>query len=697
LTRNRIIGAISSCILSGTVAVVCVAANAKREAGDVNQVRVVAEASTGNDWLVSGRTFDAQHFSPLQKVNDKNVGSLGLAWSTDIDTRMGLTAEPIVVDGIAYISAPFSIVYALNAGTGRILWRFDPKVNLQLSLGSSYAARINRGVAAWNGKVYVGTGDCRLIAIDAGSGKQVWSSNVCDPREALGSAIDMAPRVGNGKIFVGSYGSDLGVRGFVAAFDAESGKEVWRFWTVPGDPAKPYESKALEMAAKTWPDKDAWRQGGGVVWDGMTYDNETGLLIFGTDGAGILDSGKGPGVGDRLFTEAIVAVNADTGEYVWHYSTTPNDAWDYNANVPITAADLTVGGQKVRAVMAAPKNGFFYVLNARTGKIISAKPFAKVTWASSVDLETGRPVEIPEVRDRKAGERVRALPTGLGAHNWFAQSYSPLTGLVYIPATDVPDNYEGGPGPGIQLIGKLLAWDPVSQSPRWSAEHPAGVNGGTLATAGNLVFQGTAGGEFAAYAADNGKKLWSVETGSSIEAAPVTFMIKDEQYVLIPVGWGSGTRMWETGQSVSRAGMHGPARLMAFRVGAKTPVPQVSSVEMPMPKPPEQTFTAEQVKNGQGLWRTKHCWFCHGDSRERGLNGAPPDLRWAPPEVHKEWYAIVLAGTRADKGMFGFAQINSGVPTTMTMAEADAIHAYVIDRAWQEYNAGQKQAPASSP
>lgn len=692
MKKRRALIYVALCILIGqAVALGLYGKRMSTKAGDVTQARVISEESSGNNWLVHGRTFGAQHFSPLKQVSDKSIGNLGLAWSTDIDTRMGLTAEPIVVDGIAYVSAPFSIVWAVDAATGKILWNFNPKVKLNLSLGSSYAARINRGVAVWSGKVFVGTGDCRLIAIDAASGKQVWESKVCDPLEGLGSAIDMAPRVGKGKVFVGSYGSDLGVRGFVAGFDAESGKELWRFWTVPGDPAKPYESKTVEMAAKTWPEKDGWKEGGGVVWDGMTYDEVSGLLFFGTDGAGIVDGEKYPGLGDRLFSECIVAVNPDTGEYVWHYATTPNDAWDYNANVPITAADLTIMGQKQRVVMVAPKNGFFYVFEAKTGKLLSAKPFAKVTWASSVDMETGRPVEIPAAVNRKSGEHVRgALPTGLGAHNWHAQSYSPLTGLVYIPAVDAPSDYEEDRSPGMHLDGKLLAWDPVSQSARWSVQRPVAVNGGTLSTAGNLVFQGMASGEFAAYAADDGHKLWSVRTGSSIVAAPVTYTVGNEQYVLIPVGWGGGTRMWETNQAASREGMHGPSRLMAFKLGAKTPMPIASAKEMPVPKPPDQTFTPEQVKLGQSLWWPQHCWFCHGDTRERTLNGAPPDLRYSPPEVHRDWYAIVLGGSRADKGMLGFSRINSAVPVQLTVKEADALHAYIIDRAWKAYNEEQK-------
>src|SRR5579864_9314929 len=247
--------------------------------GDVTEARVRSQEEVANNWLLNGRTFDEGHFSPLKQITDKNASGLGLAWSLDIDSAMGVVAEPIVVDGVIYVSAPLSKVYAVDAASGKLLWLFDPKVRLDQAINGSYSARTNAGVAVWEGKVYVGTGDCRLVAIDAASGKQAWEATVCDPHQ---TGITGAPHVAKGKVFMGYNGSDDGVRGALAAYDAATGREVWRFWTVPGNPAKPFETKVLEMAAKTWSGSDAWRIGGGDVWNAITYDPVTDYVIFGT-------------------------------------------------------------------------------------------------------------------------------------------------------------------------------------------------------------------------------------------------------------------------------------------------------------------------------------------------------------------------------------------------------------------------------
>src|SRR4029077_16226108 len=406
-----------------TVAVHSSADNQTRM-GNVSEARAMAEAYAGDNWLLNGRTFDEQHFSPLKEVTDKNVSGLGLAWFLDIDSGMGIVSEPIVVDGIAYVSAPLSVVYAVDAASGKLLWKFDPKIRLDLAINGSYSARTNEGVAVWNGKVYIGTGDCRLIAIDATSGKQVWQATVCQPNQ---TGITGAPHVAKGKILMGYNGSDDGVRGALAAYDANTGKEVWRFWTVPGDPAKPFETKALEMAAKTWPGKASWKIGGGDAWTAITYDEPTGLVIFGTAGAGV-DYGETAGVrvsGDKLFAGCIIALNADTGEYVWHYQTSAPGLQTENNH--ILMADLMMDGEKRHVAMTVPKNGFFYVLDAKTGKLLSAKPLVKLAWANSYNLETGRAVEIPVA---EGGGKQWTV------HNWWPMSYNPGTGLVYVPATD---------------------------------------------------------------------------------------------------------------------------------------------------------------------------------------------------------------------------------------------------------------------
>jgi len=658
--------------------------------GDVTEARIAADAVDGKNWLLNGRTFDAKHFSPLTQITDKNAGGLGLAWSLDIPGGMGVVSEPIVVDGVIYVSAPLSIVYAVDVATGKVLWKFDPKVRLDQAINGSYSARTNAGVAVWNGKIYVGTGDCRLVAIDAATAKQVWEATVCEPTQ---TGITGAPHVAKGKILMGYNGSDDGVRGALVAYDAETGKEAWRFWTVPGDPSKPFETKALEMAAKTWGGKDWWKVGGGDVWTAITYDDATGFVIFGTAGVGV-DYGefrKIKATGDRLFGECIIAVNADTGEYVWHYQTGTEGV--HSENNHIVMADLVIDGEKRHVAMTVPKNGFFFVLDAKTGKLLSAKPLTNLVWASAIDLQTGRAVTIPQSEGRGRQWTV---------HNWWPMSYSSLTGLVYIPTTDrradakaPAEAGEGAEG----LFGRLIAWDPVRQSARWSVDEEIAVNGGVLSTAGNLVFQGQGTGEFAAYAADSGKKVWSVKTRSAIDSVPVTFALNGEQYVITAVGWGSGSRLFAPARTMATPeSKRGPVRLYAFKLGATTPFPFLEIVIPPVPKPPEQKVSEEIIRKGEKLYGTFVCDGCHSPGLDGSgawvLDGAVPDLRYMPPDAHRDWYQIVLGGSHWDKGMPGFANPPKfAFPNDkMTVADADALHAYVIDGAWKAYKAEHQKS-----
>ena len=687
--NGRTIGLTSVILAVGMTIALRSLADSPAKAGDVTDARVRSEAADGKNWLLNGRTFEAQHFSPLKQITDKNASSLGLAWSLDIDSAMGVVAEPIVVDGVIYVSAPLSKVYAINAASGKLLWAFDPKTRLDQAINGSYSARTNAGVAVWAGKVYAGTGDCRLVAIDAASGKQTWEATVCDPHQ---TGITGVPHVAKGKVFMGYNGSDDGVRGALVAYDAETGKEAWRFWTVPGDPTKGFETKTLEMAAKTWTGKDAWRIGGGDVWNAITYDPVTDLVIFGTAGAGV-DYGELESIkvsGDRLFAGCIIAVNADTGAYAWHFQTSAPGLQTENNHILI--GDLLLDGEQRHVAMTAPKNGFFYVLDAKTGKLLSAKPLVKVAWATSIDLQTGRAVEVPV---SEGGGRQWTV------HNWWPMSLSPLTGLVYVPATDREAGSQAAVETGEWMRGtqgKLIAWDPVNQSARWTVEEPIATNGGVLSTAGNLVFQGQGTGEFAAYAADSGKKVWSIQTGSAIESVPVTFAVNGEQYILTPVGWGSGSRLFAPAWTMATPqSKRGPSRLIAFKLGATTPFPVPPDVVPPVPKPPRQTGSKETIQQGKLLYRKFVCDGCHSPDVDGSgawvLNDAVPDLRYAPPEVHQGWYAIVMAGTHWDKGMPGFADPPKfAFPhLKMTMRDADAIHDYVIDQAWKAYNAEQKQ------
>ena len=668
---------------------------ASRKAGNVTDARVAADADIGNDWLLNGRTPDEKHFSPLNQITDQNISGLGLAWHLDIPGQMGVVAEPIEVDGVLYLSAPLSIVYAVDAATGKVVWTFDPKTRLNQAINGSYSARVNGGVAVWNGKVFVGTGDCRLIAIDAAAGTKVWEATVCEPTQ---TGITQAPHIvtskgGKGRVLIGYNGSDDGVRGSLVAYDAETGKEAWRFWTVPGDPSKRFETKALEVAAKTWHGKDSWMVGGGDVWNAITYDEPTGLVIFGTAGAGV-DYGEFESIktsGERLYSGCILAVNAETGEYVWHFQTSSPGMQTENNH--IVMADLPFEGEERHVAMTAPKNGFFYVLDAKTGKLLAASPLAKTTWATSYDVKAGHAVEVPA---SAGGGRQWTV------HNWWPMSYSPQTGLMYIPTTDrranakpPADSGESGSG----LIGRLIAWDPVAQAAKWSVEEPIATNGGVLSTAGNLVFQPQGTGEFAAYAADTGQKVWSVQTGSASEGVPVTFAVKGEQYVVTAVGWGSGSRLFAPARTMATAeSKRGPVRLLAFKLGATVPFPTPKIVVPAVPEPPKLTADAATIKKGETLYGKFVCDGCHSPGLDGSgawvLEGAVPDLRYAPPDVHRDWYAIVLGGSHWDQGMPGFADPPKfAFPhEKMTVADADALHAYVIDGAWKAYRGEHTKA-----
>ena len=689
---RRILGFAIVVVLLAAVAAVALhsSVDSTTKPGDVNDARIEADAATGTNWLVNGRTNDSKHFSPLAQINDKNVANLGLAWYLDYDGKMGIVSEPIVVDGVIYISAPLSKIYAVEATTGKLIWKYDPQIRLDQALNGSYSARTNGGVAVWNGKVYVGTGDCRLIAIDAGTAKKIWEATVCEP---LQTGITGAPRVAKGKILMGYNGSDDGVRGALAAYDAETGKEVWRFWTVPGDPAKGFETKELEMASKTWHGEGSWKIGGGDAWHAITYDDATGLVIFGTAGADV-GYGEMTGVkisGEKLFSECIIAVKADTGEYVWHYQTGTENV--HNENNQIMMADLMINGEKRHVAMTAPKNGFFYILDAKTGKLLSAKPLVKTTWASAYDLQTAKPILIP---DSQGGGRQWTV------HNWWPMSYSSLTGLIYIPATDrradTKAAVEAGEG-GVGLFGKLIAWDPVAEKSRWSVEEQISVNGGVFSTAGNLVFQGQGTGEFAAYTADTGKKLWSIQTKSAIDSIPVTFSVNGEQYVITSVGWGSGSRLFAPARTMATPeSKRGPERLYAFKLGGKVPFPTPQITVPPVPKPPVQKVSKEIIHKGEKLYVSFYCEGCHSpfiDGTGAWVeDGAIPDLRYAPTSVHKDWYGIVLGGSHWSKGMPGLADPPKfAFPKAhMTVAEADAVHAYVIDQAWKAYKSEHEAA-----
>ena len=657
---------------------------------DVNDTRVLGETS-GDNWLVKGGSFWQQQHSPLKDIDAGNVARLGLTWIVDFDEPMGLTAEPLVVDGVVYLSAPRSLVYAIDASSGRVLWKFDPHIRLDASIDGSSSARVNRGVAVWSGKVYVGTGDGRSIAIDARKGTQIWQAQVVDARL---TGITGAPRVARGKVFIGYNGADEQIRGSIAAFDTETGREVWRFWTVPGDPAKGFENKAVEMAAATWSGPEWWQQGGGTVWDPITFDPMTGLLLFGTSKSfrGEGPEGQVTATGAKLFSGCIVAVHADTGEYAWHYQTSMPQR--QTENFHIVLADLQLKGRLRHVAMTVPRNGTLYVLDAANGTLISQKPLARQGWLHP-------PGGAPNERMGYPGVSVHGVEdcpgSGcFGAHSWWPMSYSPETGLLYVPLWD--RRRSDDPPGALPMLARLLAWDPVQQSSRWSVSHPVIVNSGVLSTAGNLVFQGQGTGEFAAYSASDGSLLWSARTGAAIDAVPVTYKSNGEQYVLIPVGWGGMFRLFaESGMSSTSQSKYGRTRLLAFKLDGRMAMPSNNTDIPRVPKPPAQRASREAIERGERLADSHACTDCHSprfDGAGRWvLNGGIPDLRYMPPEIYRDWYAIVLGGSHRSQGMLAFGQPHLKPDlSALTPHDADDILAFVIDRAWAAYDSQERLA-----
>ena len=673
----------------------------------VDDARLVAGDPSGANWLSYGRTSDEQRFSPLTQVSDANVGQLGLAWSSNLDTARGQEATPIVVDGVMYVSTAWSMVKAYDAATGKALWSYDPKVPRERLVDVCCDA-VNRGVAVYKGKVYVGTIAGHLVALNADTGAVLWDKQTTPAGSHM--TITGAPRIAKGRVLIGSAGAEYNTRGYLAAYDAETGAEAWRFYTVPGDPSKPQDGAHLDAAAKTWA-PDAWKQGGGgTVWDSITYDPKTELIYFGTGNAepwnpnargAATKDGQG---GDSLYTASIVAVHADTGAYAWHFQETPEDRWDFDSNQQIMVADLpaSAGAAPQHVVMHAPKNGFFYTLDAATGKFLSGKPFVQgINWASGLDPVSGKPNVLQAAKYEQTKQGFVGFPGAVGAHSWTPMSFSPKTGLVYLPVNYTPQYYEADPAwkagtTGFQLgldvskgaipadkavraatkaalTGALVAWDPVAGKARWTIPYPGPTNGGTLATAGNLVFQGTAGGEFRAYSADAGKQLWSFPAQSGIIAAPMTYSVKGEQYVAILVGWGG---VWDvSGGALAGTMTPNISRLLVFKLGARGTLPAAPASVAQVLDPPPFTGTTEVAALG-GRFYANSCSVCHGVSAVAGaLN---PDVRHSAALSNpKLWQQIVHDGMLKEQGMVAWG-------TQFSAEQIEAIRQYVIQRANQD-------------
>ncbi len=642
--------------------------------------RVGADAN----WTAPGGAADESGFSRLDQIKAGNLDQLGLAWSLDLPNEVSLEATPLAVDGVLFFSGSYGAAYGVDAKSGKLLWKFDPQTWKHNPMAMHFSFGANRGVAYEKGKVFVAGIDGRLFALDARTGKQLWVAESVP--KGMYNASTGAPRTMNGKVIIGNGGADFGARGFVTAFDAETGRQSWRFFTVPGSPEQNKGDAAMEAAAKTWTG-EWWKNGtGGTVWNGMTFDPEMNRIYLGVGNAGPYDPRiRNPTGGDNLYTSSIVALDANTGKYIWHYQETPNDAWDYKATPNIVAATIPVDGKPRKVLLHAPTNGFFYVLDRENGKLLSAGKAALVTWAKGIDMKTGRPIEEPNIR-YETGE-TKMWPGTIGGHNWQAMSFSPNTGLAYIPMHQIGTRfYRKGelttnsfnvmglmvepivekPGDG---KGSLVAWDPIAQKARWTVQHDHLWNGGTLATAGDLVFQGMADGAFAAYDARAGKELWRFNAGLGIIGAPMSFSVAGKQYVSVLVGYGGTTAAYGKFMDMGYKYGRQPRRLLTFALGGTAKLPATPGPDFTIKAldDPKLVLNEADVATGRALFI--QCAACHGVGLQS--TGTPgPDLRESAIAVNLDTFRTILKeGPLMERGMPRFEML--------TDDQIRQLHAYI--------------------
>lgn len=643
------------------------------------------------DWPSYGLDYAETRFSRLNQITAANVKNLGLAWSYNLESTRGVEATPVVIDGIMFVTASWSVVHAVDVRTGRRIWTYDPQVSKEAGYKGCCDV-VNRGVAVWDGKVFVAAYDGRLIALDAATGAKVWEQDTI-VNHKMSYTITGAPRVFKGNVIIGNGGAEYGVRGYITAYDARTGNQKWRWFTVPGDPSKPFEDESMARAAKTWDPAGKWWEagGGGTAWDTLTFDPELNLMYVGTgNGSPWARAKRSPSGGDNLYLASIVALNPDTGKYVWHYQQTPGDNWDFTSTQPMILANLTIGGAARKVILHAPKNGFFFVIDRTNGKFISAKNFVDVNWASGYD-KNGRPIETPEAR---VVDRPREIiPSAYGARNWHPMSFNPQTGLVYMPVQNVPltlmDNKvwslngdrPGEPHSGVgwntailanveppktKPYGRLIAWNPVAQKPAWTVENISPWNGGTLTTAGNLVFQGTADGRFIAYNARNGDKLWETQTGTGVIAAPSTYMVDGKQYVSVAVGWGG-----VYGLNMRHTDRQGPGTVYTFVLDGKAAPPAHVAYRM------EELvsgipYDSKLVPTGTALY-VSNCVFCHGvPGVDRG--GNIPNLAYMNSAFIRDLDKHVFKGPANARGMPDFTG-------KLTADDIEKIKAFILGTA----------------
>lgn len=675
---GRMAWMLAACL--GSAAALAQADPAAQAAAAVQRVDgafIRANATKTPDWPTIGVDYAETRYSRLDQINAANVKDLGLAWSYNLESTRGVEATPVVVDGIMYVSASWSVVHAIDTRTGQRIWTYDPQIDRSTGFKGCCDV-VNRGVALWKGKVYVGAWDGRLIALDAATGKEVWHKNTFEGQKGS-LTITGAPRVFKGKVIIGNGGAEYGVRGYITAYDAETGEQKWRWFSVPGDPSKPFEDESMKRAARTWDPSGKWWEagGGGTMWDSMTFDAELNTMYVGTgNGSPWSHKVRSPKGGDNLYLASIVALDPDTGKYKWHYQETPGDNWDYTSTQPMILADIKIAGKPRKVILHAPKNGFFFVLDRTNGKFISAKNFVPVNWASGYD-KNGKPMNIAAARDGSKPQD--AVPGPYGAHNWHPMSFNPQTGLVYLPAQNVPVNLmddkkwefnQAGPGkpqsgtgwntakffnaepPKSKPFGRLLAWDPVAQKAAWSVEHVSPWNGGTLTTAGNVVFQGTADGRLVAYNATSGEKLWEAPTGTGVVAAPSTYMVDGKQYVSVAVGWGG-----VYGLAARATERQGPGTVYTFVVGGKAKMPEFVAQRTGQLLQGVK-YDPAKVEAGTMLY-VANCVFCHGvPGVDRG--GNIPNLGYMDASFIENLPSFVFKGPAMARGMPDFTGKLSG-------------------------------------
>ncbi|WP_202842590.1 PQQ-dependent dehydrogenase, methanol/ethanol family [Luteimonas saliphila] len=640
------------------------AADAGRASGSV----------AGADWSSFGGDSSENHYSPLEQINDGNIARLGLAWSYDLPVTMNGLATPLAIDGILYFPVGHSVIHAMDAQTGELLWQYDPDV-YGAARHKLRAGWPIRGLAYWEGTIFAGTLDGRLIALDARDGSLKWTAMTVDPEDYR--YITGPPWIMNGKVIIGHGGADYSpVRGYVTAYDARTGEQAWRFHTVPGNPADGFESEAMEMAAGTWTG-EWWKfGGGGTVWHAMAYDEKYNRIYLGTGNASPWNQKIfSPQGGDNLFLASIVALDADTGEYIWHYQTNPGETWDYNSNMDIELAELEIDGQPREVILHAPKNGFFYVLDRKDGTLISADQFANtVTWAERIDLATGRPVEHPNARYRDG--YFIGYPGQWGAHPVAAMSFSRKTKLVYLPTSESYTVYSDPPNleswthpPGMRVssgIGPapanippqpppssyLQAWDPVGKRRVWEVPLTGMQNGAVLSTGGNLVLQGQVTGELSAYAADTGKKLWSFDAQVGVAAQPITYLAGGKQYITVLAGWrGTGA----SGLAQEWNYYTQKRRVLTFVLDGEASLPAAENAPLPYLDDPSLVIDEAKAEIGREVFH-RNCHVCHGPRLISG--GAAPDLRRGGTALNAEALGAVLQqGALVPRGMPQFEEM----------------------------------------